>query len=586
MRWPTLLRVFGLVKGRLPLYLGTLLFSALTGSAMQVLTGLMLRTMFDSVVAKDLAGLVRGVTLYGGALVTFLAARIVSGLIYQSTVAAMTGDLRKKVFAHVQRLPMAYYDKVHGGDLVSRLTNDLAVLEPAYASVPATFIGQVAGGLGGLGFVASVDWRLALYMVAAGILGTLPGVLSAASLRRIGRDIQRGIAKGTEKVSDLLSGAGVVRVYGLAGPVMEDYRRENQVALSASIRQVRRQAIVNALTGLPIWTGQLGLLGLGVFLAIRQSITIGSVVAALGVYGSVVGLFQPFSTTLTRLQESLAGGDRLLEILDTKLEPGPDRVQADTCPTGFLEFRNVTFSYESGLSGGDSRRVLDRVSFRIEKGERVALVGPSGSGKTTIINLILGFYVPQEGSISVGGLRLGEKSLDEIRKLVAYVPQDAHLFAATVADNIRYGRPDATTDEIIRAAQAANAHDFIVKFPSGYDTLVGERGAQVSGGQRQRIAIARAILKDAPILLLDEATSSLDSESERLVQDALEKFMAKRTTLVIAHRLSTVMNADRILVLDRGRIVQSGTHGELLADEAGLYRRLYETQLIKPSGNG
>ncbi len=309
-------------------------------------------------------------------------------------------------------------------------------------------------------------------------------------------------------------------------------------------------------------------------------IEVGTIAAIIQLQGNANTLFFGLGHVITGLQSSLAGAGRVLQLLTTPIEPVhrslPKRPQGTvTAGKGMVALKDVTFAY--GEDAVIKPAVLRGINLSVVQGEMVALVGPSGGGKSTLVKLLLGFYPLKQGDIVIAGKAVEQYTLAELRAHIAYVPQDAHLFAGTIRENIRYGKPDATETEIIAAAKAANAHDFILQSPHGYETLVGERGAKLSGGQRQRIALARALLKDAPILLLDEATSALDSESERLVQNALNKLIQGRTTIVIAHRLSTIEHTDVIYVMDKGRVVEQGQHYDLLA-KGGLYKRLYESQ--------
>jgi ATP-binding cassette subfamily B protein len=603
VRRSCLVRVYSLARRRLPAYSLALVLAAVADSFLQIARGGLVQTMFDAVVRRDLDGVLSGALAVGGTLAVLITVRTVLKLTYESAAASITGDLRKAVFRHLQRLPVSYHDRVHSGDIVSRLTNDIEIFEPAYRSMPASLASQVAAGIGALGYILRIDWRLATMAAFSGFLFALPGLLSLGRLRRTGMEVQRRLGKVTERLSDILSGAVVIRTYSAQDEVMEQYREDNGRALLASLSQVRLQAGINSLSTVPVWIGQIGLLALGTYMAMRRLISIGEALGAFSVYMPILSLFSPLRTAV-QYQQALAGGDRVMEIFSVEVEPyagstepevkhvhaevrkhalspqpTAQRVSLDEDVAGALiDFSDVEFSYDS--ADEDERRapLLNGVSFKIHRGEKVALVGPSGSGKTTIMRLLLGLYRPCRGKIRVAGYSADEHDLREIRELLAHVPQDGFLFADTIKENIRFGRPDASDEEIIEAAKAANAHDFISAFPKGYETLVGERGAQISGGQRQRIAIARAVLRNPQLLLLDEATSALDSESERLVNDALKRLMAGRTTLVVAHRLSTVLDADRVMVLDSGRIVQSGTHDELIADAGGLYRRLCELQ--------
>jgi ABC-type multidrug transport system fused ATPase/permease subunit len=309
----------------------------------------------------------------------------------------------------------------------------------------------------------------------------------------------------------------------------------------------------------------------GGYLAFKGEISVGSVVAANVLVWQIFLPVEQFLAFLRQMRETIPAIERLFEILDQPAERVGERafeVQTEAAP---IEFKDVAFGYD------DENKILDDLSFQVPQGETVALVGTSGSGKSTVFKLLCGFYEPQEGRIRVCGNDLAHCSPADVRARVSFVAQDTYLFPTTIAENIGYGRPGATRDEIAAAAKVANAHDFIIEQPEGYDTQVGERGAKLSGGQRQRIALARAILKDAPILLLDEPTSALDTQSETLVQEALDRLMEGKSVLVVAHRLSTIRDADRVLVLDRGTIVESGAHEQLMQADT-LYKRLYLRQ--------
>jgi ATP-binding cassette, subfamily B, bacterial len=297
----------------------------------------------------------------------------------------------------------------------------------------------------------------------------------------------------------------------------------------------------------------------------------GTMLAVINLLNGVVFMFTSLGNFIAQIQGSLGGANRVFELLDEPVEPERYVLKKTEDTAAMVELQDIGFSY----NGTD--RVLDGVSLSIGKGQMAALVGPSGGGKSTVLKMLLGYYPPQEGNIVVNAKSIGQYSLTELRDMMAYVPQDAYLFDGTVEENIWYGRPKATREEVIAAAEAANAHGFITELPEGYATKVGERGTRLSGGQKQRIAIARALLKNAPILLLDEATSALDSESEQLVQDALNRLMQGRTTIAVAHRLSTIRHADVIYVIEGGEVVEKGNHTEL-AEGEGLYNRLYELQ--------
>jgi ATP-binding cassette subfamily B protein len=355
------------------------------------------------------------------------------------------------------------------------------------------------------------------------------------------------------------------------------------------------RAVVDMVNSLFYWVRGLGLLGLGLYFYARGELPLGSAWAIVALRGNADFLFAEVGRFVTGVQQSLAAAARVFELLDRQIEPAcyaPGAIAACTSSSSpKLAFQRVSFRYpeatEDTDTEGDTRKersttALQDITLDVSSGQTVALVGPSGSGKSTLVKLLLGFYQEQEGEVLIDGQPARGISLQQLRERMAYVPQEAYLFDGSVEENIRMGQPTASFEDVQAVAIAANAHAFILDQPEGYQTQVGERGAKLSGGQRQRIAIARALLKDAPILLLDEATSALDSESEQLVQDALDTLMRGRTTLAIAHRLSTIEHADVIYVMDQGHIVERGSHRELVAQD-GLYTRLHSLQFAKDS---
>jgi ABC-type multidrug transport system fused ATPase/permease subunit len=383
-------------------------------------------------------------------------------------------------------------------------------------------------------------------------------------LRQLSEAVQASLGKMTERLSDLLAGLSVARMLGCVDRFQVVYAAASSDVAAREIARARAQAAFDAAQGFVGWAQSLGLLAFSLLLFRGGELFVGAVWAVVRVQGNASWLFQSLGQFVATVQKGVAGGKRVFEVLDEPLER-PGRAPAEGPPRTtqlVLDVRELGFLYSAD---GTDKTALRGVNFAVTQGEVVALVGPSGSGKSTLVKLLLGLYPEYTGEILVCGMDLRDCDLLHLRQRIAYVPQDAYLFDGTIAENIAMGKPDASREEIVQAASTAHAHDFILEQPDGYETKVGERGARLSGGQRQRIAIARALLRDSPILLLDEATSALDAESERLVQDAISVLMQGRTTLAVAHRLSTIEAADRILVMDGGRIIEEGTHRELLA---------------------
>ncbi len=489
-------------------------------------------------------------------------------------------DLRRDTYARLIRLPMSFHTQRRVGELASRLAADLTQIEDTFISAIPELLRELAILVGGVTLIALTSGRLTLVMLSSLPVLMIVAVLFGKVIRKYSRNAQDRLAESNVIVEESLQGIAGVKAFTNENYEEQRYRRSLDIFLKAVLRGAVAHGafisfIVFCLFGaivLVLWYGarqvQTGALTLGELTSFMlYTLYVG------GAFGSFAGLYSQVQRTLgasQRVRELLLEPTEILLPVASAEEDGPSiRLR------GEVVFENVSFRYPSRKEVA----VLHDVSLMARSGERIALVGPSGAGKTTIVSLLLRFYDPENGRILVDGQDLRDYPLAGLRSQMALVPQDVILFGGTIEENIRYGKPGASEAEVIEAARQANAHDFITAFPDGYQTKVGERGVQVSGGQRQRLAIARAILRNPRILILDEATSSLDSESESLVLQALDRLMEGRTSLVIAHRLSTVRQADRIYVIKDGCTVEAGTHEELLAVPDGVYRNLSELQL-------
>lgn len=484
-------------------------------------------------------------------------------------------DLRSAVFSHIIRLPAPFFDSNRSGEIASRLSADAAQIKSAVsltASVALRNSILCAGALGMM-FVTSPS----LSAIAIGVIPLIltPLIIFGRSVRRKSRVAQDRLATASAYASEIIAANRTVQAFNSEDLARQRYVRGVESSYDAAVTAARARACLTGVAIALIFSSVVGVLWLGAHSVLAGTLSPGSLGQFLIYSVIAAGSLGSLSEVWGELAQVAGAADRLFELLGEKTydrEPGACAPLRSPVRGG-IEILDVTFSYP----GAPGRAVLDGLSLRVSPGEMVALVGPSGSGKSTVFSLLLGFYDNQAGSLSIDGRELKSISPQDIRKEISVVPQDVTVFTASIHDNIAFGRPDATRDEVVAAAIKAQAHGFVTSLPNGYDTVVGERGLTLSGGQRQRLAIARAILKNGPVLLLDEATSSLDAESELLVQRGLEELMEDRSSIVIAHRLATVLKADRILVMDEGRIVEEGTHASLLR-QGGLYARLAELQ--------
>jgi ATP-binding cassette, subfamily B, bacterial len=620
--WDLVKRVIGFARPYRP-WIAAMLVITLATTGLSLLTPLILRNLIDKTLpARDLHGLIwltaamLAIPVVSGALNVLLRqlnSRVGEGVVF---------DLRSKLFSHLQRMSLSFFTHTKVGELMSRLNNDVVGAQNAISNTFVSIVTSFIQAVVLFSVMLTLEWRLTLISVAV-----LPFFLIAArSLGNRLRDITRQQldfnAKMNAVMNELLNIGGVLLVKLFGRTADEDIRfRERAAAVRDSgIRRAVTGTLFFASVGLLSAVGVALVYGIGGYLVMQQALTIGTIVA-LGAYlGSLYGALQSLTNAPVDFATSMVSFERVFEVLDLPIEIA-EKPQAHTLQNvqGVLEFEQVNFRYsvaEKGLlkevrrfgqlqdvqavlSGGAPQKsrkdegegeaekaepitqardeVLENISFRAEPGHLVALVGPSGAGKTTLTYLIPRLYDPTSGRILIDGHDLRDVTLASLTNQIGMVTQETYLFHDTVRVNLVYARASASQREVEEAARAANIHDFIMQLPARYETIVGERGYRLSGGEKQRIALARVILKDPRILVLDEATSSLDSESEGLIQEALKRVMADRTSIVIAHRLSTILSADLILVMDRGRIVERGTHDQLLA-AGGLYAHLYETQ--------
>ena len=484
-------------------------------------------------------------------------------------------DVRRDVFAHVTRMSPAFFDTAQSGEIVSRLTADTTQVKSAVGATASMALRNSLLGIGAVAMMIYTSPRLSLIVIAAIPLIVLPIVAYGRAVRRRSRIAQDTLADATAYASEAIGAARVMQAFANEGLVRNRFAKAVETAFDAARLAVRTRALLTAFAIFLIFTSVVAVLWIGAQDVLSGKMSPGTLgqfllyavfgAGALGALSEVWGELSLAAGAAERLAELLAEEPAIRAPANPESLPDPVR--------GEIRFDSVSFAYPSR----PDVTALHDLSFTVKPGETIAIVGPSGAGKSTLFSLLLRFYDPGSGSVQLEGKDLRTLDPSDFRSVMALVPQDTVIFASSALDNILFGRPNASRDEAVAAAKAANADKFVNALPDGFDTKLGERGVTLSGGQRQRIAIARAILKDSPVLLLDEATSALDAESEKLVQDALDGLMQGRTTLVIAHRLATVLKADRILVMDGGRIVEEGTHRQLVAKK-GIYARLAQLQ--------
>src|SRR6185369_3539591 len=495
-------------------------------------------------------------------LVTTLGERIVA-------------DLRSDVFAHLTQLSSSFFDTARTGEIVSRLTADTTQIKSTVGASVSIALRNLLLFLGGAAMMVVTSPRLSLFVLGAIPIIVLPLVGFGRAVRKRGRAAQDTLAEASGYADELIGAVRTLQAFTNEKLAQSRFSAAVERAFAAARDATKARGVLTAVVIFLVFASIVVVLWVGAQDVLAGHITPGRLGQFVLYAVFAAGGLSELSQVWGEIAQASGAAERLFEILDVEPQiKAPPRPLALPAPArGAVEFKDVSFEYP----GRPNAPVLNHVSFHVAPGEKLALVGPSGAGKRTVFQLIQRFYDPVAGTVSFDGVSVTEVDPAALRSRIALVPQDAVIFGTSVRENIRFGRPDATDADIEKAAAAAHASEFICRLPAGYETQVGERGVTLSGGQRQRIAIARAILREAPLLLLDEATSSLDAESETLVQQALGELMRNRTSIVIAHRLATVQNCDRILVIDHGRIVEEGTHGSL-ASSGGLYARLAKLQ--------
>lgn len=571
-----LTRLFGFLRPY-RWWLAAAIFGVTVASALGLVFPLIMGGLVDTAIGEEattesldrIALLLFGV-FFAQAVFNYLRAYAL-GVVGEGVVA----DLRRAVYERIVRLPVPFFDQRRTGEITSRLTSDASVIQTTVSTSVAQALSQGITLIGGVALMLVLSPQLSLAVLAFLPIAIIAAAFFGRRLNRISTVFQDEIASANAFAEESISSIRVVKWFTAEADAIHRYDKAIRRSYLVALRRARLRALfVPSVTFVAFGTLAV-VLWVGGRQVLAGSMTAGELVSFLLYTLTVAGAIGTFTGLYSQLQEALGASRRIFELLGEPVEVHePEEPRTPSQRDGSVRFESVNFNYVGRDIG-----VLHEIDLSIAPGEVVALVGPSGSGKSTITQLIARFYDPSDGRVLVDGVDVREQALGDLRAQMAAVPQEVQLFSGTISENLRLAKPDASDEELVEAATAANAHDFIVGFPDGYESLVGERGVKLSGGQRQRVAIARALLADPRILILDEATSSLDAEAEGLVQEALERLMVGRTTLVIAHRLSTVRAADRLVVISDGRIVEEGTHDELVA-ASGVYARLLSRQLV------
>ena len=502
----------------------------------------------------------RGVFYYGQSyLVSYVGQRVII-------------DVRSVLFRKFQRMPLSYYDKQQTGTVMSYITNDVAVMQSAIVDNLIELVTEGSILIGSLAMMIYLDWKLSLLTLMTIPLVGFAMKIFGRKLKRSSTVIQERVAGITSLLQESISAIRVVKSFVRESYEIKRFEEQNWRNFQAAMKNVKLSSLLTPTVEFLAAIAVTFIVWFGGYEVVNEVITAGELVAFLTYAVNLANPVKRLSRVYAAIQKAMAAADRVFAVMDLN-EKITDVPGAKPLPPikGKVEFKDITFSYKEG------QPALQHISLKAEPGQMIALVGPSVSGKSTIANLIPRFYDVDSGVITIDDHDIRQVTADSLREQIGLVPQETMLFSTSVMENIRYGRLEATDEEVIEAAKAANAEEFINELPEGYDTKLGERGLNLSGGQRQRLAIARAILKNPRVLILDEATSALDTESEKIVQDALDNLMVGRTSFVIAHRLSTIFNADQIFVVENGHLREHGTHEELLA-AGGLYSNLYNIQ--------
>jgi ABC-type multidrug transport system fused ATPase/permease subunit len=545
------------MKQNMVTYIAGLFGLSLTHSLVPIIMAFGMKDITDFAIEGRSDMLVRSIITVTAGMCILCVMYIVFSYIFRVSNRKTMASIKIRIFEHIQDLPMSYFDDTHSGEIVSRLNNDLYLMEMAYGGHLRNVITSLMSGLYSIIVMTYFDWRVSIMLVIFAFVATVINSRFSSIVKRIAVKAQVKNAEITKFAIEIFNALYTIKMFPCENTFLQRFNKENDEAASLDILSAKTGARYNSVNILIHWVNFIALLFVGALMAMKGLIKFGVVIGIIQLYGGVSSMFNSLGFLTIQLQNSIAGAERVLELIDLNHEPDRPGITFEKARGFSVGFSKVKFGYQK------DNIVLHNINMCAEGNKVIAIVGPSGSGKSSVFKVLLGLYPIQEGHVEIAGKSFGDYKMSELRELIAYVPQDAYLFNTTIMENIRYGRKDATDEEVISAAKKAQIHDFIMGSPDQYNTLVGEKGIKLSGGQRQRIAIARAFVKESPIIFLDEATSALDSENEDKIQEIVYSQMSEKTVFVIAHRLSTVKNADYIYFIKDGCIAEEGTHDEL-----------------------
>lgn len=561
-------KLMRLIQSKKVYWLG-IIGTSIIAASFQIIIAWILKLTLNAAEMRNISYIIQAMSIFLVSIMVSSTLQAIFSYIYKKSTAKTIMAIKKRVFEKVEHLSIQYFETHHSGVIMSIFTNDIVTLETVYGQYIYDVIYTVIYGVSAAVAMLFIEWRLTIILIGLSTLSTIINTKFSAPIRKISNHIQKKQEKLIEKLTDVIDNILLIKMFNLKKQTEMVYEEENNALMKLYKSQGLYRGFLESTNCFLSLLGSFGIKVLGAFFVLKGAIDFGAIVAIVQLLNGVKTMFIGIGNFIVQIQGSFAGMERIYNLLDAEEETEYYNITEQLKSNEMIAFENVEFSYSK------AQTTLEALSLYISKGSKVALVGMSGSGKSTILKLLMGFYPIDRGSIYVDGKIIGQYKLEVLRKMISYVPQETYLFNGTIEENIRYGNLNASLEQVIEAAQLAYAHEFIVKQKDGYQTKIKENGANFSGGQKQRIAIARAFLKNAPILLLDEPTSSLDTESEKMIYQALEILMRNRTTIMVAHRLTTIQQFDQIFYVDKGHIVEEGTHNELI-QKNGSYKKLYE----------